>query len=112
MENQGAAWGARKEVIRKAVFVLNEIHESLCLRSMGQGGIQAKVRFNEFHLDVDVEYAGKPLEFPAERPAIDPNATEDAELQKFSGFLIRKQADQITSETKNGICRIHLGYEH
>lgn len=111
MEIQGAAWGARREVIYKAISALNEIAETVTLLNLAEEKIVVDVRFDEFNLDLSVQYHGKP--FPLQDLSqSDPDFTDDGSLSRLSVDLIRKLADKVTSDCKDGVCRVMLHFEH
>jgi len=111
MEIQGAAWGARREVIYKAISALNEIAETVTLLNLAEEKIVVDVRFDEFNLNLSVQYHGKP--FPLQDLSqSDPDFTDEGSLSRLSVDLIRKLADKVTSDCKDGVCRVMLHFEH
>ena len=112
METHGSAWGARREVIQRMTAALNEFAETAAALELARGNIEVQVSFDEFNLDVDIGYDGRPMEFPTLRPT-DAALVDDATaVTGLSGFLIRQYADRIKTETENGRCRVHLHFDH
>jgi NCS2 family nucleobase:cation symporter-2 len=112
MERNGGAWGARKEVMAKATGALNEFLEAVTEHDLTKAAIDVEVSFDELNLDVDIRYRGELLEFPLQSPDMTKVLEECTEQLRFSGFLMRKYADKITGETKGGMSRIRLHFEH
>jgi xanthine permease XanP len=112
MEKQGGAWGARKEVIDRAKSAINEFIEAARALELCTDKIDAEVSFDEFNLDVDMRYAGEPMEFPIERPTSADLLGDERAVAKLAGFLIRNYVDQVKSERINGRCRVQFHLEH
>jgi xanthine permease XanP len=68
MEVQGGAWGARKDVIDRATYAINEFMEAAATLDLARSKIAAEIRFDEFNLDIDLRYEGALMEFPQARP--------------------------------------------
>jgi NCS2 family nucleobase:cation symporter-2 len=112
METQGAAWGARKDVIYRAIAALNELVEAVTAFDLARGDITAEVRFDEYNLDLDVRYEGTLIEFPTVRPSETEILDDDRVLVKLAGFLMRHYADRIESTATHGQSRVHLHFDH
>ncbi|MFA6584507.1 MAG: solute carrier family 23 protein [Elusimicrobiaceae bacterium] len=110
MEIQGAAWGARKEVVQRALSALNEFMEAVISNGLTKSPVELAVSFDEFNLDAEFHYEGELMEFAEKRPS-------KAELlehgtAKLSGFIIRSYVDKISAEQKDGKCAVKLHFEH
>src|SRR5262245_52987885 len=112
METHGSAWGARRDVIQRAAAALNEFAETAAALELARAKIEVQVSFDEFNLDVDIRYDGRPMEFPALRPTEAALLEDKTALAGLSGFLIRQYADRIKTENENGRCRVHLHFDH
>jgi hypothetical protein len=66
MQDQGAVWAARRDVVNRATFGAAQLLELL---GDTPGPIELEARFDEFNLDLRVRYPGAPLEFPERRPS-------------------------------------------
>ncbi|MCK4358847.1 MAG: purine/pyrimidine permease [Candidatus Cloacimonetes bacterium] len=112
MERQGNLWGARKEIIYNAISVMNEFMESISITETATSDIEMDVSFDEFNLNINIDYEGKLFEFPDQKPSKDALRTSDKALQQLSGFMIRQYVDKISSEHKNGHSHILFHFEH
>ena len=112
MEKQGAAWGARKEVIYRAISALNEFYESATLLGLAKSEITVDVSFDEFNLDVDIRYTGTLMDFPTERPTEVDLLRDTRTTVKLAGFMIMHYVDQLKSDAKGDSCRIQFHFEH
>jgi len=87
MEKQGAAWGARREVIYRAISAIHELFEAVYSSRLIKGDMEVDVSFDEFNLDVEARYRGEPLDLPSTRPS-DADLLRDDEAAPFQlGFL-------------------------
>jgi len=110
MELQGAAWGARKEVVQRAISALNEFMEAVISNELTKSPVELAVSFDEFKLDAEFHYEGELMEFADKRPS-------KAELlehgtAKLSGFIIKSYVDKISAEQTDGKCTVMLHFEH
>ena len=111
MEKQGALWGARPGVITQATQALNELLELITVLDLTKKPIQLEMMFDEFNLDLSLQYDGKPLALTDDY--IDPLSVDaDISITQLSLRLIRKDADEITVSEKDGQPRIVLHFEH
>lgn len=112
MEEQGRAWGARSEVIYKAKAAMSEFYEAVVENALTRKPVAMTVRFDEFNLDVDMAYEGKPIELAASRPdARDLLTDPDAPL-RLAGYMIRSLADHAVIESAAGQSCVRLHFNH
>jgi NCS2 family nucleobase:cation symporter-2 len=111
-EHQGGVWGARRDVIDRAVRAMIETSE--CLDLLIEPGKSAKVTmtFDEFWLDVLVEYEGKPLITSAAAPSHEELLADESQLTRLGAIMIRRQATKLATDSDGAVQRIHLGFEH
>lgn len=112
MENQGAAWGARKDIVYRAMAALNEFMESVQFFQSGDENIPVRVRFDEFNLDINLAYRGRLMEFPTERPDKGELRANPLASVQLAGFLVRQYADRVTAAREGESCRIELHFDH
>jgi xanthine permease XanP len=111
-EKQGAAWGARKEVIYRAIAALTELYESISFLGLASGDMTVEVSFDEFNLDVDIRYMGTLMEFPTERPTEGELIRDTRTTVKLAGFMIMHYVDRLKADASDGECRIQFHFEH
>jgi xanthine permease XanP len=112
MQLQGGTWGARKEVIDRATYAINEFMEAAGTLDLTRGKIAAEVRFDEFNLDVDLRYNGVLMKFPRERPTQVDLLSDETGVAKLAGFLIRNYVDRIKSDCVDGRSRVQFHFDH
>lgn len=111
-ENAGGSWGARKEVVYRAMSAMSELYQSIAGLGLANGKITTVASFDEFNLILDVRYEGVELELSETRPLMDDILEDEDALARLSGFLVRQYADRTKSEASDGRCRIQLQFEH
>lgn len=112
METNGARWGARREVIQRATAAVVEITEALATHQLATGEVEVAVTYDELSVDVEVRYAGAPLDFPRAAPAAGELLEDEAALARLSGFLARQYADSLRAHEKDGLCEVQLHFDH
>jgi len=112
MEAQGAAWGARRDVIDRARFNLTQSIETIVDGCEPQGLVEIVARFDEFNLDLRVSYVGPPLELPDKRPSNEEIMASEEGQRRLAGFMLRRYADRVQATHKAGRSTIHFHFDH
>jgi NCS2 family nucleobase:cation symporter-2 len=112
MEAQGAAWGARRDVIDRAGFDLHQSIETIVDACAPAGPLEIEASFDEFNLDLRVSYDGPPLELPERRPTNEEIMASDVGARRLAGFLLRKHADRVQATHKAGRSTILFHFDH
>jgi NCS2 family nucleobase:cation symporter-2 len=112
LRNQGALWGARPEIISRAVFGVNQLVEAVaenCWRT-GEAGLEAS--FDEFQLVVRLAYEGDAMDFPLSRPTDREIIENDDGARRLAGFMLRHNADRIRTEVRGGRSAVVFQFDH
>ncbi len=112
METQGATWGARRDVIDRASFNLQQSLETIVEGCDPQGPLEIAVSFDEFNLDVRVSYAGAPLELPERRPTNEEIMESEEGQRRLAGFMLRRYADRVAATHRGGRSTILFHFDH
>lgn len=112
METQGAVWGARRDIIDRAGFNLQQSIETIVDACGPSGPLEVEARFDEFNLDLSVSYDGLPIELPERRPTNEEIMASDEGARRLAGFLLRKHADRVVASHKNGRSTILFHFDH
>lgn len=112
MQRQGALWGAMPDVISRAASAINETLETAAAASVANSPLQVTVSFDEFNLDVEITYAGGVIDFPEGIPTEEEILSSPEGITKLSRLIIRRNADRVESDIREGHCRIRLHYNH
>ncbi len=111
MEDQGSAWGMRKEVVTRATDAAYEVVNNLGLLPLRSEIITLNTSWDELRLDLNIEYSGPAIELANTMPALEEMGTE-AGAAHLAGYLIRQYADRVKIREKNGVCRVSLHFDH
>jgi NCS2 family nucleobase:cation symporter-2 len=112
MDRQGRAWGAREEVIGNATAAMNEFLEAVSEFGYAREPIHVTVSFDEYNLDVDMDYKGKAIEMPSTRPdSKEVLVNADAGV-RLAGYLILQYADKVLVSYDGETCRTRLHFAH
>lgn len=112
MDKQGAAWGARREVIERAKFNLEQSIETIVSSGVASGGLQVEASFDEFKLDIRVSYRGPPLELPERRPSNEEIMASEEGERRLAGFMLRRLADRVTTSCRAERSTIVFHFDH
>jgi len=112
MKIQGGVWGARPEVITRAVSAIHQCVEAVSIKNKDLKKMEVNVSFDEFNLNADISYQGNEIVFPDKRPTEEEIAEDESALYAFSGYMIRQLADKVTSVQKGDMAHILIHYEH
>jgi xanthine permease XanP len=111
MDDQGSAWGMRKEVVSRATDAAYEVVNNLGLLPLRSNDMTLSTSWDELRLDLEIEYAGPPIELADSMPALEHMGTEAGSVH-LAGYLIRQYADRVRIREKNGLCRVQLHFDH
>src|SRR5208337_4460757 len=111
MEQHGALWGARQEVVNRAVSAVNALMEMIAAEELTKKPIQMDMSFDEFSLDLILQYEGKPIDITGTyvQPQI---LDENISMMQLALCMIRKDVDRLDVTEKDGQQRIVLHYDH
>ena len=112
MEAQGAAWGARRDVIDRARFSLLQALEAIIENCSPQGRLEVEASFDEFNLDLRVTYTGAALALTDRRPSNEEIMDTDDGHRLLAGFLLKRQADRVQSTSTGSRTTILFHFDH
>lgn len=112
LERQGSAWGARKDVVQRGASILVELFEGAVAAGLADGPVSVEASFDEFNLDFDVSYKGRPMAFPETAPPPESVLGSASDALAFSGSLVRKLSNGLTATEKDGHCRVRIHLVH
>lgn len=111
MEAQGATWGMRPEVAIRSAECLHEL--MIYLNQIGVHlPVNVEARFDEFNLDLEIQYAGAAIRFPDEPPTLDAIASKAEAMPLLSAYLVRGYADAASVSSQAERSRVHLHFDH
>jgi xanthine permease XanP len=112
IERAGGGWGARRDVITRVEWAVQQALDALVQHGRIVGPIELLISYDEFDIDARIAYAGTMLELPERPPTHDELLDGEDGLRRMAGFLVRGQADRVHSTTENGRSVLHLHFKH
>jgi NCS2 family nucleobase:cation symporter-2 len=112
MEQQGAIWGARRDVIERAKFNVAQSVEAILDSCDPQGPLRIEASFDEFSLDIRISYPGAPLILPEVRPSSAEIIASEEGQRALAGFLLRRFADRVRASHVEGRSTILFHFDH
>jgi NCS2 family nucleobase:cation symporter-2 len=111
-QTQGGKWGARPDVIRRASYGTIQLIDAIADGPWSRGPVVVEASFGEFNLDVRVTYDGGQLLFPDERPSLEAIRESEDGAQLLAGYMLRRNADRVRSESADGRSRVLFHFVH
>jgi xanthine permease XanP len=112
LDEHGAHWGARHDVIMRARFALRQLVEAAIDHCNVRGPFDIEATFDEFNLDLKISYDGELIAMPLQRPSMEElHASKDGVL-RFAGFMLRQNADRVLAEHTGQKAVIRFHFDH
>lgn len=110
--SSGSNWGARPDVIRRAIFAVTQLAEVLFEHCSVKGPVVITAEFDEFNLDIAAEYDGDDMEFPSLRPSNEEILDSEQGARRLAGFMLRRNADRIGTVMRDGRRCVQFHFDH
>jgi NCS2 family nucleobase:cation symporter-2 len=112
IDQHGAGWGARADIMTRARFALVDVVESVIHDCHVRSPFQIEASFDEFSLDFIVSYEGDPFELRRERPSLEEICDSNDGALRLAGFMLMRTADRAYSERvgKRSVVRFHFDH--
>ena len=112
IESQGATWGAMRDVVKKAEWAAQELAGTVVHYCNPRGPLELSVSFDEFNLNIELQYVGDILPMVDRRPTPDEIAEYDDGARRLAAYLLRRAASSISSRMRGSKCVVDLRFEH
>jgi xanthine/uracil permease len=120
LEDCGADWGARRDVISRAGLAVGEALEALQTAHVMNAPSTLEASFDEYKVILKLVYAGREFgmtsEVEVDWQALLETEGNDAEVDQamalIPGLLIRNWADQVDSGHRDGSAWLRLQFDH
>ncbi len=113
IEELGAQWGARRDVVVRAEFAVQELADTIVHNCEPHGPVSLRAAFDEFSLDIELRYAGEKFEATRTRPSADEILASPDGVRRLSGFLLLRYADKVTTTSgRDGTWLVRLHFDH
>ena len=111
LTRQCQAWGAPLDVASRAIFgalqLVDAVSETGCWT---QGGMTLTAGFDEFNFDLEAAYPGEPFASPEKRPTMEEVRDNPDGVRLLAGFMLRRNADQIVTSTRDGLAVVKFRF--
>ncbi len=112
LEQQGARWSARRDIMARAIFGTCQTLEVILEQSLVSDTVVLEAAFDEYKLEIHVKYRGEPLQLSDRRPS-DAEIREQADgMKKLAGYLIRRNADRVDVISGQNFSTVSLYFDH
>jgi NCS2 family nucleobase:cation symporter-2 len=111
MEEQGAAWGMRQVVVSRATDAIYEFITNSGNLQLRSDLFTVTSQFDEFHLDVEIEYDGPPIELSDRMPTMEEIANGTG-VAMMAQYIIRASADHVRIKPRGTHSTVMLHFEH
>jgi NCS2 family nucleobase:cation symporter-2 len=112
LEQQGARWGARQDVIQRAIFCARQGMETIFEHCRVDGPAMLEASFDEFNLDVRINYHGEALVIPDRRPTEEEVLESEGGERLLAGYLIRRSADRVRAFRRPDEAVLEFHFQH
>jgi xanthine permease XanP len=112
LEKQGGLWGARRDVMERAIGAASEALEAVRSAGVAVQNIELAARFDEVDLHVILSYQGEALEFPEQRPRVEDLFEDDRGPLRMAGYIVRRSVDKLIHRPEGEWHRLTLHFEH
>ena len=120
VDTQGAAWGARRDVIARAALAALEAREAIDSAGAGRRVVALDGSFDEYNLDIDLLHEGPPFQMAARQGATDlarllddeDDEALDLAIADVSTMLLRNLADRVTVGIRGQQSFLRLHFDH
>jgi len=112
LSDRGAAWGMRKEVMDRAEHALIHYIEGAVGLNPVQTDYKINANFDEFLLNLEISYQGKPLNLSGRPPDPRTLLESDDGLDQLEGYFVRHYSDRVSEERYGDAVHVKLGFDH
>jgi len=112
VERNAAIWGARRDVVTRVEFAVQQAAEAIVEYCRPIGPIAVEIGYDEFDIDVTLTYSGRPLELTGQLPTQDEILESEEGAQRLAAFLIMQRSDQVKASAADGVATLALHFRH
>jgi NCS2 family nucleobase:cation symporter-2 len=112
IERNAGIWGARRDVIKRLEFAVQQTVEAVIGFCEPKGAIRLDISYDEFVIDATVAYEGAALEFPDKPPTQEEIIETEEGHRRLAGFLIKRFADRMRTAGDGRATTVFLHFDH
>jgi xanthine permease XanP len=112
VERNAAIWGARRDVVTRVEFAVQQAAEAIVEHCRPSGPIAVEIGYDEFDIDVTMTYTGRPLELTGQLPTHDEVLESEEGARRLAAFLIVQRSDKVNATAQDGTATLALHFRH
>lgn len=112
VERNAAIWGARRDVVSRVEFAVQQAAEAIVEHCRVSGPIAIEVGYDEFDIDVTIAYSGRPLELTRQLPTPDEILESEDGTRRLASFLIMQRSDKVKASASGDRAILTLHFRH
>jgi xanthine permease XanP len=112
VERNAAIWGARRDVVTRVEFAVQQAAEAIVEHCRPSGPIAVEIGYDEFDIDVTMTYTGRPLELTGQLPTHDEILESEEGARRLAAFLIVQRSDKVNATAQDGTATLALHFRH
>ena len=112
VERNAAIWGARRDVVSRVEFAVQQAAEAIVENCQVSGPILVEIGYDEFDIDVTMTYPGNPLKLGGHLPTRDEIVESEDGVGRLAAFLIAQRSDKVRATASGGIATLALHFRH
>ena len=112
VERNAAIWGARRDVVTRVEFAVQQAAEAIVEYCRPAGPIAIEIGYDEFDIDVTLSYSGRALELTGQLPTQDEILESEEGAQRLAAFLIMQRSDKVKATAADGVATLALHFRH
>ncbi len=112
VENCGASWGARRDVVMQAEWAVQELAGTVAEYCNPRGPMTLSIGFDEFNLDLDLTYAGDPFPIVRARPTPEEIVDHEDGVRRLAAYLLQSRATRVSSSSRDCRNTVRLHFQH
>jgi NCS2 family nucleobase:cation symporter-2 len=111
-EQNGRVWGARRDVIDRAIYGCDQAIEVIADYCALRGPIEIEAAFDEYNFNVSLSYDGEMLEFPERRPTEEEILESHEGIRQLGGYLLHRNADRVRAARRGNLSVLEFHFSH
>ncbi len=110
VERNAAIWGARRDVVARVEFAVQQAAEAIVEYCQVKGTISIEIGYDEFDIDVTLTYPGDVLELTGRLPSREEILESEEGARRLAAFLIMQRSDQVKATANGPIAVLSLHF--
>jgi xanthine permease XanP len=110
VERNAAIWGARRDVVARVQFAVQQAVEAIIEHCRLSGPIAFEIGYDEFDIDVALSYCGIPLDLTGKLPTQEEILESEDGARRLAAFLLVQRSDKAQASGADGKAVLRLDF--